>query len=216
MNGQFASMTAAETASLIRRRAISPVEVVEQSIARIEARNPSLNAFVFTAFDEARSRAREAEKLVMAGEPLGPLHGVPVAIKDLFDFKPGWPATYGGIRALKDRIVNFSCVFAERIEKRGGAIVIGKTNSPSMGFRGTCDNYLFGCTRNPFDTTRNSGGSSGGSAAAVADGLVSVARFVFLQHGAGCSDTRRHSVACRSSPVLTPSPGVCLSFSKDR
>jgi amidase len=175
MNGQFASMTAAETASLIRRRAISPVEVVEQSIARIEARNPSLNAFVFTAFDEARSRAREAEKLVMAGEPLGPLHGVPVAIKDLFDFKPGWPATYGGIRALKDRIVNFSCVFAERIEKRGGAIVIGKTNSPSMGFRGTCDNYLFGCTRNPFDTTRNSGGSSGGSAAAVADGLVSVA-----------------------------------------
>src|SRR6267142_4416313 len=156
-------MSAAATASLIRRRAISPVEVMEDAIGRIEARNPSLNALVYTAFDEARARAREAEKAVLAGEPLGPLHGVPVAIKDLFDFKPGWPATLGGIRALKNFTVNASCVFADRIERRGGAIVVGKTNSPTMGFRGTCDNCLFGCTRNPFDTTRNSGGSSGGS-----------------------------------------------------
>src|SRR5258705_390142 len=168
-------ISVAATASLIRRRAISPVEVMEYAFGRIEARNPSLNALVYTAFDEARARAREAEKAVLAGEPLGPLHGVPVAIKDLFDFKPGWPATLGGIRALKNFTVNASCVFADRIERRGGAIVVGKTNSPTMGFRGTCDNCLFGCTRNPFDTTRNSGGSSGGSAAAVADGLLSLA-----------------------------------------
>jgi amidase/aspartyl-tRNA(Asn)/glutamyl-tRNA(Gln) amidotransferase subunit A len=175
MNAQLSTMTAAEIAGLIRRRAVSPVEVMDETIAQIEARNPNLTALVFTAFDEARSRARAAEQAVMAGAALGPLHGVPVAIKDLLDFKPNWPATYGGVRGLKNRLANLYCVFAERIEKRGGAIIIGKTNSPTMGFRGTCDNYLFGCTRNPFDTTRNSGGSSGGSAAAVADGMLSIA-----------------------------------------
>ena len=167
-----AILSAAEIAGLIRNRKISPVEVMDDAIGRIEAGNARLNALVYTAFDEARARARDAEKAVMAGEPLGPLHGVPVAIKDLFDFKPGWPATFGGIRALKNFKTDFSCMFAERIEARGGAIVVGKTNSPTMGLRGTCDNYLFGPTRNPFDTTRNSGGSSGGSAAAVAAGLL--------------------------------------------
>src|SRR5260370_18643199 len=145
------AMSAGETASLIRRRAISPVEVMEETIACIEARNPSLNALVYTAFNEARARAAEAEKAVMKGEALGPLHGVPVAIKDLFDFKPGWPATLGGIRALKDYKVNFSCVFADRIERRGGALVVGKTTSPTIPFRGPCDNYLFCPTPIPLD-----------------------------------------------------------------
>jgi amidase len=102
------------------------------------------------------------------------LHGVPTAIKDLFDFQPGWPATFGGIRALKDLTLDISCPFAERIQ-RAGAIVLGKTNSPIMGFRGTCDNYLFGPSRNPFAPAKNTGGSSGGSAAAVADGLLPLA-----------------------------------------
>lgn len=170
-----ASPSAAEIARLVRQKAVSPVEVMAAAIARIEAGNPRLNAFVYTAFDEARAAARTAEQAVMDGGPLGPLHGVPVAIKDLFDFKPGWPATFGGIRALKNFTTDFSCPFAERIESRGGAIVVGKTNSPTMGLRGTCDNYLFGPTRNPFDLTRNSGGSSGGSAAAVAGGLLPLA-----------------------------------------
>jgi amidase/aspartyl-tRNA(Asn)/glutamyl-tRNA(Gln) amidotransferase subunit A len=95
-------------------------------------------------------------------------------MKDCFDFKPGWPTTFGGVRALKDWIADSSCAYVERIE-RAGAILLGKTNSPIMGFRGTCDNYLFGPTRNPFDLSRNTGGSSGGSAAAVADGLVPIA-----------------------------------------
>ena len=107
----------------------------------------------------------------MSGEELGSLHGVPTAMKDLFDFKPGWPCTFGGVRALKDLVIDAYCVFAERVEK-AGAILIGKTNSPVMGFRGVTDNYLFGPTGNPFDTAYNPGGSSGGSAAAVADGLV--------------------------------------------
>ena len=174
MSDDLAYATATELAARIRRRDLSPVEVVDAVIARIEARNPSLNALVFTAFDEAREQARRAERAVTSGAALGPLHGVPTAIKDLFDFKPGWPATFGGIRALRDFSVPAHCTYAERMEA-AGAVLVGKTNSPVMGFRGTCDNYLFGPSRNPFDTTKNTGGSSGGSAAAVADGLLPLA-----------------------------------------
>jgi amidase/aspartyl-tRNA(Asn)/glutamyl-tRNA(Gln) amidotransferase subunit A len=168
---ELAYTTAAELAVLIRRRELSPVEVVDAAIERIEARNERLNAFVYFGFDDARHAAAEAERALDADEAVGPLHGVPTAIKDLFDFKPGWPSTLGGIRALESFVPDFYCTFAERIE-RAGAIIVGKTNSPTMGFRGTCDNFMFGPTRNPFDLSRNSGGSSGGSAAAVADGLV--------------------------------------------
>jgi amidase len=169
-----APMTAAELAGRIRRRELSPVEVMEAAIARIEAGNKRLNAFVHLDFEQARERAARAEAAVTSGAALGPLHGVPTAMKDLFDFKPGWPSTFGGVRALRDFVPDFYCAWAERME-RAGAIIVGKTNAPVMGFRGTCDNPLFGPTRNPFDPSRNSGGSSGGSAAAVAAGLVPVA-----------------------------------------
>lgn len=168
---ELAYLSASETALRIRSRELSPVEAVDAAIARIEARNPDLNAFVHLGFEDARERAVAAERAVMSGAELGSLHGVPTAMKDLFDFKPGWPSTFGGIRALRDYVPDFSCVFAERIE-RAGAILMGKTNSPVMGFRGICDNPLFGPSRNPFDLSKNTGGSSGGSAAAVADGLV--------------------------------------------
>src|SRR5918994_831853 len=171
---ELAYTTATELAARIRRRELSPAEVVEAFIERIEARNPSLNALACLGFDDARQRAREAEQALVSGAELGVLHGVPTAIKDLVDFQPGWPATFGGIRALKEFTPDISCAFAERIQ-RAGAIVVGKTNSPIMGFRGTCDNYLFGPSRNPFDTAKNTGGSSGGSAAAVADGLLPLA-----------------------------------------
>lgn len=174
MTDDLAYGTATELAARIRRRELSPVELMDAVLARIEARNPSLNALVFTAFDEARDAARRAEEALTSGAEIGPLHGVPTALKDLFDFKPGWPATFGGIRALRDFSVPARCTYAERMEA-AGAILVGKTNSPVMGFRGTCDNYLFGPSRNPFDPTRNTGGSSGGSAAAVADGLLPLA-----------------------------------------
>ncbi len=169
----FAS--AGSIAEAIKTKKLSPVEVVDHFIKRVAERNPSLNAVVHMAPEEGRKAAKTAEAAVMSGNKLGPLHGVPIAIKDLFDFKPGWPATLGGIRALKDFKPNYLCPFSERIEQRGGAIIIGKTNSPVMGFRGVTDNYLFGPTGNPFDTKRNPGGSSGGSAAAVADGLFPLA-----------------------------------------
>ena len=165
------STSATDIARLVRDRQVSPVEVVESVLDRIAARNPDLNAFVHLAPDEALDAARQAERAVLDGDDLGPLHGVPTAIKDLYDFKPGWPATFGGVPALRDNIVDGYCLFAERIE-RAGAIILGKTNSPFMGMRGTCDNPLFGPSRNPFDLSKNTGGSSGGSAAAVADELV--------------------------------------------
>ena len=148
---------------------------MEATIARIERRNPSLNALVFTDFEGARKEAAKAEALLMSGVKAGPLHGVPCAMKDLFDFKPGWPTTYGGVRALKDNIAEWYCPFAERIE-RAGAILVGKTNSPVMGFRGTCDNYLFGPTKKPF----RSGAERG--------------RLLRRQRGGGC---RRASAARR-------------------
>lgn len=167
-------LSAAELALKVRRRDLSPVEIVDSIIGRIERRNPSLNAFVYIGFDDAKDAAKAAEEQLYSGDAIGPLHGVPIAIKDLFDFKPGWPATLGGIRALKDFITDFHCAFAARMES-AGAIIIGKTNSPTMGLRGTCDNFLFGPSCNPFDVAKNTGGSSGGSAAAVADGLVPLA-----------------------------------------
>ncbi len=174
LGDELAYKSATEIALLIRQRQLSPVEVIDAFLDRIEARNPSINAFIFVGAEDARAAAKEAEQAVMKGSDLGPLHGVPVAIKDLFDFKPGWPATFGGIRALKENVAQHHCAFAERIEE-AGAIILGKTNSPTMGMRGTCDNFLFGATSTPFDTSKNSGGSSGGSASAVSDGLLPLA-----------------------------------------
>jgi amidase/aspartyl-tRNA(Asn)/glutamyl-tRNA(Gln) amidotransferase subunit A len=168
---ELAYLSIRELSGLIHSRQLSPVEAVEASLGRIRARNESLNAFVYLNEEYALDAARAAEARLLAGDDAGPLMGVPTAIKDLNDSRPGWKGTLGGIPALKSYVIDAYCSFAERMEK-AGAIALGKTNSPTMGFRGICDNYLFGPTRNPFDLTRNSGGSSGGSAAAVADGMV--------------------------------------------
>ena len=175
LSDELAYMSAAEMARRVRTRDLSPVEIVDAFLERIEARNPSITAFVHVAAEEARNEAKRAEREVMSGAALGPLHGIPTAIKDLNGLKPGWPATYGGIRAFGNHLADRSTPFVERME-RAGAIHLGLTNSPVFGFRGTCDNYLFGPSRNPFDVTRNTGGSSGGSAGAVADGLLPLAQ----------------------------------------
>ena len=171
---ELAKLSATETALAIRERRVSSSEVVAAAIDRIEAANPKLNAFVFTAYEEALESATQADIAAARGDQLGAMHGVPTAMKDLFDFKPGWPSTLGGIPQLKNNIADMRCGFVESMEA-AGAIFIGKTNSPAMGFRGTTDNAAFGPTSNPFDVTRNAGGSSGGSAAAVASGMLAVA-----------------------------------------
>ena len=111
--------SAAELARRIRRRELSPVEVLEATIARIEVRNPSLNALVHLAVDEARAAARTADRALAAGSNVGPLHGVPAALKDLMDSKLGWPSTCGGIRALRDHTpAVVHAVVGERLDAR--------------------------------------------------------------------------------------------------
>ena len=166
--------TATGLVAAIRNKEISPVEIVDDVVERIEAINPAINAVVVKGYDDARAAAKKAEQAIMDGAPLGPLHGLPILIKDLFESKPGWVATMGGIRALKDAVSDSYSAFPKRMEE-SGAIIVGATNSPVFGFRGATDNYLFGPSRNPFDLDRNTGGSSGGSAGAVAAGIVPVA-----------------------------------------
>jgi aspartyl-tRNA(Asn)/glutamyl-tRNA(Gln) amidotransferase subunit A len=130
--------------------------------------NPRLNAFCLVAADQARAAARDAEVAVMKGEPLGPLHGVPVSIKDLI-FTRGLRTT-GGSRLFADLIPEHDSVPVGRL-KAAGAIVIGKTTTSEFGHKAMTDSPLFGVTRNPWDPARTPGGSSGGAAAAVASGL---------------------------------------------
>ncbi|MDG2148276.1 MAG: amidase [Planctomycetota bacterium] len=167
-------LSATEMARRIRAGELSPVAVVEACLERIEERNDAVNAFVTRLDDSARSEARRAEKQLAHAEDLGPLHGVPVAIKDLFDYVAGVRNTFG-CRALESFVPPESVLYVERL-RAAGAILIGKTNTPEFGHKGITDNLIFGPTSTPFDLTRNSGGSSGGSAAAVADGMVPLAQ----------------------------------------
>jgi amidase/aspartyl-tRNA(Asn)/glutamyl-tRNA(Gln) amidotransferase subunit A len=167
-------MPATEIATKVRRRDLSPVEIVEAFLDRIEDRNKQINAYVTILDEEAREKAREAERAVVSGGSLGSLHGVPVAIKDLFDFKAGVRNTFGS-RPLADFVPEESTTYVKRLEA-AGAIVLGKTNTPEFGHKGATDNLLFGPTSTPFAPGKNAGGSSGGSAAAVADGLVAIAQ----------------------------------------
>ena len=164
-------LPATELAARIRRRDLSPVEVVKAYLGRIEDRNPSINAYTLVLADSALDSAREAETAVMSGRPLGPLHGVPVAIKDLDDFA-GAPTSMGSL-AVQNRVPKTSAAAVERLT-RAGAIVLGKTNTPEFGHKGITDNLRFGPTSTPWKVGFNSGGSSGGSAAAVADGLAAL------------------------------------------
>lgn len=151
---------------------ITPTEVIDFFAERIEKRNPGINAFVYTKFDDARAEAKKLEARMARGEDVGPLAGVPVGLKDFLPSKKGWTNSHGGVKSLI-RVDEADSVFYDSAV-RAGAIAVGKTNAPAFAFRGTCDNKLYGPTRNPFNTEYNSGGSSGGSAAAVADGLVPI------------------------------------------
>ena len=160
--------SALDLATRIRQKAISPVELMEVVLRRLEALNPRLNAFCLVAADQARAAARDAEVAVMKGEPLGPLHGVPVSIKDLV-FTRGLRTT-GGSRLFADLLPEQDAVPVSRL-KAAGAIVIGKTTTSELGHKAVTDSPLFGVTRNPWDLARTPGGSSGGAAAAVAGGI---------------------------------------------
>ena len=170
---QLERLSAAELGREIGAGHVSPGEATAYFAKRIEERNPSLNAFVYTRLNEARDAAKRLEADLAAGAEAGPFCGVPFALKDFLPSKRGWTNSHGGVKALI-REDPFDSEFYRAMEAAGG-VAIGKTNAPAFAFRGTCDNRLYGPTSTPFDTRYNSGGSSGGSAAAVADGMVPIA-----------------------------------------
>ncbi len=159
---------ALELTELIRRRAVSPVEVTRAVLGRIEQLNGRLGAYVVIHAERALEEARRAEQGVMAGQPLGGLHGVPLSIKDNF-WTAGDRTTFGS-RLLADFVPTEDAPSVARL-RAAGALFVGRTNLPEFAWRGSTDNPLFGESRNPWDLTRTPGGSTGGGAAAVAAGL---------------------------------------------
>ena len=170
---ELEKLSGVELGKEVRSGHITPTEVIRYFQERIEKRNPSLNAFTYTKFDDAFSEAKALEEKLLRHEEVGPLAGVPVGLKDFLPSKKGWTNSHGGVKSLIREDVEDSMFYIAARE--AGAIAVGKTNAPAFAMRGTCDNYLYGPTRNPFDTKFNSGGSSGGSAAAVADGMLPIA-----------------------------------------
>ena len=159
-------------AELVRSKALSPVEITAHFLGRVHTYNNALGAYLTVADEHAMESARAAEAAVMAGRDLGPLHGVPIAIKDLNATK-GIRTTQGTL-IHKERVPDYDDLPVERV--RGvGAIILGKTNTPEFGWKGTTENLLGGPCRNPWDPRRTSGGSSGGSASALAAGLCPLA-----------------------------------------
>ncbi len=165
-------LPAAVLAGLIREKKVSPVEVVKAFLDRIDRVNPLVNAYCTVAREAALEDAREAERAVMSGTAGGPLHGVPVAVKDLTP-TAGIRTTFGS-KIFENHVPIKDSVFVERVKSAGG-IILGKTNTPEFGHKAVTDNILFGHTRNPWNLKCVAGGSSGGSAAAVSAGLAPLA-----------------------------------------
>src|SRR5215210_5363902 len=152
-------------ASMVRDRTVSPVELVDAHLRQIEKLNPQLNAFVVITADRAREDARSAEAAVMRGDRLGPLHGVPVTVKDSFDLA-GQPTLCGSKFRIGHRADRDSTAAARM--RGAGAIVLGKTNCPEFLNNYETDNFITGRTNNPWNLDLTPGGSSGGESAAIA------------------------------------------------
>jgi amidase len=174
MHSDLFFMSATQLAGLLRRREVTAVEVADAFLRRIDDLNPETKSFVTITHDAAMAAARHCDDEAARGRVVGPLHGVPVGIKDLFDFKAGVRNTFGSL-PLADFVPTATTPYIQRLED-AGAVIVGKTNAPEFGHKGITDNFVTGATSTPFDLSRNSGGSSGGSAAAVASGLVPLAQ----------------------------------------
>ena len=161
--------TISELAPRLRRREISPVEITEACLSRIEESNPALNAFITVMAESALADARKAEAEILRGEWRGPLHGVPVALKDLID--TAGVRTTAGSELYKDRIPKQDAEVVLRL-RRAGAVIVGKNNLHEFAYGGSSLVSYFGDVHNPWDLGRIAGGSSGGSAAAVVAGLA--------------------------------------------
>ncbi|HXQ53438.1 MAG TPA: amidase family protein [Stellaceae bacterium] len=195
-------LSAVELRRRIGDKSISPVELLEDCVRRIEAVNPTLNAITAMALERARREAKAAEAAVLSGASLGLLHGLPIGIKDLHDTEGivttyGSPLYRGHVPAADDNLVTSV--------RRAGAIVVGKTNTPEFGAGANTDNPVYGPTGNPFDPKRSCGGSSGGSAVALATGMLPLAT------GSDTGGSLRIPAAFCGVVGFRPSPGVVPS-----
>ncbi len=198
-DSDLAARSAVELRAMIGRRDISPLELMDACIARIEALNPAINAIAATDFERARAGARAAETAVMRGDTLGLLHGLPLGVKDLQD-TAGLLSTSGTV-SRRNHVPAHDNTLVARL-RRAGAIVTAKTNVPDMGAGANTRNPVWGATGNPFDPTRNAGGSSGGSAAALAVDMLPLAT------GSDTGGSLRIPAALCGVVGLRPSPGV--------
>ena len=172
MEQELAFKSAGELRALIDSREVSCVELTELFLKRIGELNPVLNAYLALCPDEAIAAAHRAQEAVQSGEQVGALHGIPISVKDL-ELTSGITTTLGSAM-FRERIPDIDSVVVERV-KAAGAIILGKTNTPEFGLSGTTENRLGDACRNPWDTSRTPGGSSGGAAAALAAGLCTLA-----------------------------------------
>lgn len=204
-DSRLVELSANELRQRIGHREISPVELLEACIERIEVVNPLVNAITASCFGRAREEARAAERAVLRGEPLGLLHGLPLGVKDL-EATAGLLTTYGS-QIHRENIPAQDNVLVARL-RAAGAIVTGKTNIPEMGAGANSRNTVWGATGNPFDPNLNAGGSSGGSAAALACDMLPVCT------GSDTGGSLRIPAALCGVVGFRPSPGVVPSSRK--
>ena len=190
--------SAVELAGLIQKREITATEVLNAHLLQIERVNPKVNAIVTLVAEAAREQAERADLALRRNEPLGPLHGLPIAIKDLVATK-GIRTTFGS-RIYKDFVPEQDDLVAERI-RAAGAVILGKSNAPEFGAGSQTFNEVFGETHNPWDLTKTCGGSSGGGAVALACGMTPIA------DGSDMGGSLRNPPSFCNVVGLRPSPG---------
>ncbi len=196
--GDLCWTSAQELARMIRTKAVSPVEVVDAVLERIDRVNPTVNAYVTVTADQARAAAAAAEAAVIRGDTVGPLHGVPYSLKDLTATR-GIRTTMGS-KIFEHNVPDEDALLVRRLYA-AGAILVGKTNTPEFGCKPFTDNRVFGATRNPWALDRSAGGSSGGAAAAVACGLAPLAE------GSDLAGSIRHPAAWCGAVGFKPTQG---------
>jgi amidase len=199
-------MTASEMADRLRRKELSAREVLAAHLAQIERVNPRVNAIVTLVPERAMVQAAEADERLARGETIGPLHGLPVAHKDLQDTR-GIRTTYGS-PIYADHVPSEDTLLVERF-KRAGTIMLGKTNTPEFGAGSQTFNPVFGATRNPYDLSKTCGGSSGGAAVALACGMMPIA------DGSDMGGSLRNPASFCNVVGLRPSPGRVPSWPKE-
>ena len=195
---ELCDLSAVDLAARIRRKEVSARDVMAAHIARIERVNPKVNAIVTLVADRAMADAARADEQTARGGDLGPLHGLPVAHKDLVD--TAGIRTTRGSPFYRDNVPTRDALIVTRM-RAAGAITCGKTNTPEFGAGSQTFNTVFGATRNPYDLTKTCGGSSGGAAVALACGMVPIA------DGSDTGGSLRNPAAFCNVVGLRPSPG---------